>query len=185
MSLYNQTAWCLGEPDISNPYALANAMHVVISLRNKEIHQYLDMQNMTILGETLIKKGIVDLRDDETYSIGRKWRSALNKLGFLYPEIPLSTGIQQNDVGPVDMITPNGWRLIRADTVPAMQECFLRALVAHYLPSALEFTSGRTDVRLIRELLDRCRASRAHHEAPAWKREIERTISDRIMTLFQ
>ena len=36
------------------------------------------------------------------------------------------------------MITPNGWRLIRADTVPAMQECFLRALAAHYIPSALE-----------------------------------------------
>ncbi|MFZ4802909.1 MAG: AlwI family type II restriction endonuclease, partial [Chlorobium sp.] len=37
-----------------------------------------------------------------------------------------------------DMITPNGWRLIRADTVPGMQECFLRSLAAHYIPSPLE-----------------------------------------------
>lgn len=87
-----------------------------------------------LLGE----HGIVALGDDETYSVGRKWRSALNKLGFLYPEVPASVGILQSEVGPIDMITPNGWRLIRADTVPAMQECFLRALAAHYIPSSLE-----------------------------------------------
>ena len=87
-----------------------------------------------LLGE----HGIVELRGDVTYSVGRKWRSALNKLGFLYPKLPPSSDIPQLEVGPVDMITPNGWRLIRADTVPAMQECFLRALAAHYIPSALE-----------------------------------------------
>jgi hypothetical protein len=87
-----------------------------------------------LLGE----HGIVELGDDDTYSVGRKWRSALNKLGFLYPEVPPASGIQQSEIGPIDMITPNGWRLIRADTVPAMQECFLRALAAHYIPSALE-----------------------------------------------
>jgi hypothetical protein len=87
-----------------------------------------------LLGE----HGIVELGDDDTYSVGRKWRSALNKLGFLYPEVPPASGIPQSEIGPIDMITPNGWRLIRADTVPAMQECFLRALAAHYIPSALE-----------------------------------------------
>ncbi|MDP2852591.1 MAG: AlwI family type II restriction endonuclease [Gallionella sp.] len=87
-----------------------------------------------LLGE----HGIVKLGDDDTYSVGRKWRSALNKLGFLYLEVPPASGIPQSEIGPIDMITPNGWRLIRADTVPAMQECFLRALAAHYIPSALE-----------------------------------------------
>lgn len=81
---------------------------------------------------------IVELGHDDTYSVGRKWRSALNKLGFLYPEIPKSSSLHQIDVGPIDMITPNGWRLIRANTVPAMQECFLRALAAYYIPSVLE-----------------------------------------------
>ncbi|WP_454008664.1 AlwI family type II restriction endonuclease [Alcaligenes phenolicus] len=87
-----------------------------------------------LLGE----HGIVELGDDETYSVGRKWRSALNKLGFLYPEVPATSGILQAEIGQIDTITPNGWRLIRADTVPAMQECFLRALAAHYIPSTLE-----------------------------------------------
>ena len=86
----------------------------------------------------LEQHGIVELGEEETYSIGQNWRSALGNLGFLYPEIPASSGISQAEVGPLDMITPNGWRLIRADTVPAMQECFLRALAAHFIPSPLD-----------------------------------------------
>ena len=106
----------------------------------KGIHQYFDRENSSIFGKALIGSGIIELGDDKTYSGGRKWRSALNNLGFLYPEVPPATGISQTEIGPIDMITPNGWRLIRADTVPAMQECFLRALAAHYIPSALERT---------------------------------------------
>jgi len=44
------------------------------------------------------------------------------------------------------------------------------------------FISGRTDASLIRELLDHCGELRPHHEAPAWKREIERSISHKIAT---
>ena len=72
--------------------------------------------------ELLGQHGIVSLGTDETNSVGRKWRSALGKLGFLYPEIPRSATIRQEDIGAIDTITPNGWRLIRSETVPAMQE---------------------------------------------------------------
>ncbi|WP_413913136.1 AlwI family type II restriction endonuclease [Candidatus Skiveiella danica] len=113
-------------------------MGLIVELRAKGIHNYDNQQNLATLGDTLVLHGIVELGDDDTYSVGRKWRSALNKLGFLYPEVPPASGIPQSEIGPIDMITPNGWRLIRADTVPAMQECFLRALAAHYIPSALE-----------------------------------------------
>jgi hypothetical protein len=83
--------------------------------------------------ELLGQHGIVSLGTDATNSVGRKWRSALGKLGFLYPEIPHSATIHQEDVGALDTITPNGWRLIRSETVPAMQECFLRALAAQFI----------------------------------------------------
>ena len=76
--------------------------------------------------------GVVSLGTDESNSLGRKWRSALEKLGFLYPRISSPT-LRQEDIGAIDTITPNGWRLIRAETVPAMQECFLRALAAQYI----------------------------------------------------
>ncbi len=47
------------------------------------------------------------------------------------------------------------------------------------------FTTNRVDVRLIRELLDHCGVLRPHHEAPAWKREIDRCISHKIATWSQ
>ncbi len=61
--------------------------------------------------------GIVEPGTDETYRVGRKWLSALNKPGFLCPEIPLAAGVSQSEIGLIDKITPNGWRLIRADTI--------------------------------------------------------------------
>lgn len=78
-----------------------------------------------LLGEC----GVVSLGADSTYSVGRKWRSAMGKLGFIYPEVKSGMGFVQADLGQLDMITPAGWNLIRAETVAAMQECYLRAMV--------------------------------------------------------
>lgn len=72
--------------------------------------------------------GVVSLGEDSTYSVGRKWRSAMGKLGFIYPEIKRTMGFTQADLGQLDMITPAGWNLVRAETVAAMQECYLRAM---------------------------------------------------------
>lgn len=126
--------WCLGNTTVRSPFRLRDGLVALSSsplqgnLRGKEQ----EMNFCSLLGE----HGIVDLRGDVTYSVGRKWRSALNKLGFLYPA--MSPPIPLSEFNTLDMITANGWRLIRADTVPAMQECFLRALAAYYIPSPLE-----------------------------------------------
>lgn len=128
--------WYLGNTTVRSPFRLRDGL---VALSTSSLQGNLRGQEQEIAFRRLLgEHGIVELGDDETYSVGRKWRSALNKLGFLYPEVPPSLGIPQIEVGLLDMITPNGWRLIRAETVPAIQECFLRALAAHYIPSALE-----------------------------------------------
>jgi hypothetical protein len=128
--------WHLGNTTVRSPFRLRDGL---VALSTSSLQGNLRGMNQEIALRNLLgEHGIVELGDDSTYSVGRKWRSALNKLGFLYPEVPIAAGIPQSDIGLVDMITPNGWRLIRADTVPAMQECFLRALAAHYIPSVLE-----------------------------------------------
>lgn len=128
--------WHLGNTTVRSPFRLRDGLVALStsSLQGNLRGEEQERAFRRLLGEY----EIVELGDDDTYSVGRKWRSALNKLGFLYPEVPPASGIPQSEIGPIDMITPNGWRLIRADTVPAMQECFLRALAAHYIPSALE-----------------------------------------------
>ncbi len=128
--------WCLGNTTVRSPFRLRNGL---IALSSSPLQGNLRGKNNEIALRNLLGENeIVKLGNDKSNSVGRKWRSALNKLGFLYPEVPSSANCLQNDIGIIDMITPNGWRLIRAETVPAMQECFLRALAAHYIPSPLE-----------------------------------------------
>ena len=128
--------WHLGNTTVRSPFRLREGL---VALSTSALQGNLRGQTQEIAFRRLLgEHGIVALGDDETYSVGRKWRSALGKLGFLYPAIPAASSITQEDIGVLDTITPNGWRLIRAETVPAMQECFLRALAAHYIPSVLE-----------------------------------------------
>ncbi|MCX7093532.1 MAG: AlwI family type II restriction endonuclease [Methylobacter sp.] len=128
--------WLLGNTTVRSPFRLREGL---IALSTSSLQGNLRGREQEVaLRRLLGEHSIVELGDDETYSVGRKWRSALSKLGFLYPEVPVASGITQTEIGQIDTITPNGWRLIRADTVPMMQECFLRALAAHYIPSALE-----------------------------------------------
>ncbi|MDR2195339.1 MAG: AlwI family type II restriction endonuclease [Gallionellaceae bacterium] len=128
--------WHLGNTTVRSPFRLRDGL---VALSSSSLLGNLRGESQEFaLRQLLGERGIVTLGDDKTNSVGRKWRSALSKLGFLYPEVPSSSGLLQKDIGPIDMITPNGQRLIQANTVPAMQECFLRALAAHYIPSPLE-----------------------------------------------
>ena len=126
--------WCLGNTTVRSPFRLRDGLVALSAspLQGNLRGQKQEMNFCSLLSE----HGIVNLRGDVTYSVGRKWRSALNQLGFLYPA--MSSPIPLSELNPLDMITSNGWNLIRADTVPAMQECFLRALAAYYIPSPLE-----------------------------------------------
>ncbi len=128
--------WHLGNTTVRSPFRLRDGLVAISTsplqgdLRGEEQEKAL----RTLLGE----HGIVELGSDETYSVGRKWRSALGKLGFLFPELPGNLSVRQYEIGKPDSITPSGWRLVRAETVPAMQECFLRSLAAIYIPSPVE-----------------------------------------------
>lgn len=123
--------WYIGNTSVRSAFRLRDGL-VALSTSNLQGNlrgQAGDRAFRNLLGQ----HGIVTLGDDDTFSVGRKWRSALGKLGLLYPEIPRTSVVRQEELGPADTITPNGWRLIHAETVPAMQECFLRALAAQYI----------------------------------------------------
>lgn len=124
------TLWYIGNTSVRSALRLRDGLIALAAspLQGRLRGQEGDCAFRDLLGQ----KGIVSLGEDDTYSVGRKWRSALGKCGFLYPLIEKSASVRQEDVGPADTITPNGWRLIRSETVPAMQECFLRALAAQY-----------------------------------------------------
>ena len=71
---------------------------------------------------------------DQSASHARKWRLMFAKNGFIYPKIAKSEGCQE-DLGQEDHITPFGYAFLRADSYPAQQECFLRALSVEQIPT--------------------------------------------------
>lgn len=77
----------------------------------------------------LNKEGIIQNESgkDESGSHARKWRLMFAKNGYIYPQVNKKDG-NQDDLGAMDDITPFGRTFLKADTFPAVQECFLRAM---------------------------------------------------------
>lgn len=128
--------WCLGNTTVRSPYRLRDGLIALNSsplqgnLRGKEKEKE--------FCKLLADNGIVSSKGDVTYSVGRKWRSALSRLGFLYPKLTGKHAEFQSELGLADTITENGKRLINSEIVTGWQECFLRSLAAYYIPSVLE-----------------------------------------------
>lgn len=125
-------AWLLGNTTVRSPFRLREGL---IALSGSSLQGNLrGLRQDIAFRELLGAHGVVELGEDRTNSVGRKWRSALNKLGFLYPPASGFPNVTKKTLQKPDTITPNGWRLINSNTVPAMQECFLRSLAAVYIP---------------------------------------------------
>jgi len=79
--------------------------------------------------DMLVASEVIDFHGEDTYSVGRKWRAALCKMGLLYDKYESN----QDEIGRIDFITPNGKRLMNAESIAAQQESFLRAIAAMQL----------------------------------------------------
>lgn len=80
-------------------------------------------------------KGIIQNEEgkDPSGSHARKWRLMFSKNGLIYPQVKQKDG-NQADLGVIDDITPFGRTFLRADTYPAVQEMFLRAMSVEQFP---------------------------------------------------
>lgn len=128
--------WYFGNTTVRTPFRLREGLILLStsSLQGDLYGKEQEIEFLNLLGQA----GIVSLRGDKTYSIGRKWRVALTQNGFLYPKVTKKSGVNQLAVGQAGAITKNGWDLINSETVAGMQECFLRSLSAYYIPNILD-----------------------------------------------
>ncbi len=124
--------WLFGNTSVRSPFRLRDGL-VLLSHSSLQGDLYGKKQEKDfrdLLGE----HGIVKLGADKTYSASRKWRHAMTKLGFLYPRLKGKLSEHQSELGPAGIITKNGRHLIETESVAGWQECFLRSLVALYIP---------------------------------------------------
>lgn len=125
--------WLVGNTGLRNPNRIQEGFAVyanspfVGNLRGKD--QEIGFMNL------LNEKGIIQNESgkDESGSHARKWRLMFAKNGFIYPQVRKTDG-NQEELGILDDITPFGKMFLKADTYPAIQECYLRAMSVEQFP---------------------------------------------------
>lgn len=129
----NIDIWLVGNTGLRNPNRIQEGFSIFAKspyIGNLHGHEN-EIGFMTLLN----KEGIIQNEEgkDESGSHARKWRLMFAKNGLIYPQIKKKDG-NQEDLGPLDAITPFGKLFLQADTYPAVQECFLRAMSVEQFP---------------------------------------------------
>lgn len=145
--------WHIGNTTVRTPYRLREALRVLEGSPlngnisgNKQEHAFAALlHHQAVLDAPRVASG------EDASDLGRKWRSALSQLGFITPQLtrrtksgtvdpalaPITADIEELS-GRAYEITPNGYRLARAEIITAQQECFLRSLASYRIPSIIE-----------------------------------------------
>lgn len=125
--------WLVGNTGLRNPNRIQEGFSVYAS--SAFVGHLHGRENELGFMNLLDEKGIIqnEVGKDSSGSHARKWRLMFAKNGLIYPQIQKKDG-QQEDLGALDDITPFGRSFLKADTYPAVQECFLRAMSVEQFP---------------------------------------------------
>ena len=123
----NIKIWLVGNTGLRNPNRIQEGLAVYA--KSAFVGKLHGRDNEIGFMNLLNKEGIIQNENgkDESGSHARKWRLMFAKNGYIYPQVSKKDG-NQNDLGDMDDITPFGRVFLKADTFPAIQECFLRAM---------------------------------------------------------
>lgn len=118
--------WRLSNTGLRNPLRMMEGLRIYS--QSNLVGKIHGKSQERALEQLLASHGLLNVTSKSDGTYGRKWRVAWNNYGCVYTKFQKNSGIKQENIGLVDEITPLGWAFIRADTYPAEQECFLRAL---------------------------------------------------------
>ncbi|WP_418328816.1 AlwI family type II restriction endonuclease [Ruminococcus sp.] len=129
----NIKIWLVGNTGLRNPNRIQEGLAVYA--KSAFVGKLHGRDNEIGFMNLLNKEGIIQNESgkDESGSHARKWRLMFAKNGYIYPQVNKKDG-NQDDLGAMDEITPFGRTFLKADTFPAVQECFLRAMSVEQFP---------------------------------------------------
>lgn len=134
--------WLIADNGVRNPKRLKDGLRVLV---NSEFHGDFSKKNEEGMALLLEREGVISLQTNTDNTISRKWRLNLIRLGFISEK--------------THTVTENGRRLINASSLPEEENCFLRALLAHQLPSSVHpFADRKTPIfsplRMVLEIIN-------------------------------
>jgi len=120
--------WLVGNTGLRNPMRIQEGF--VAFAQSPYVGNLHGRENELGFMGFLNKSGIINNQEgkDTSGSHARKWRLMFERYGLIYGQAKAQNGFTQEELGRMDDITPYGRAFIKADTIPAMQECFLRSL---------------------------------------------------------
>ena len=122
--------WIIGNTGMRNPWRIPSGFRVYAN--SNMVGRLRDKEDQKTFKRILSEKGEIggDPGKDEDASITRKYRLMFSLFGFTYPQLKGADKVRQDELGPLDEITPAGMRFLEAeDVIAAQQECFLRGLI--------------------------------------------------------
>lgn len=132
-------AWYVGNTTVRSAYRIKYALR---ALNEAGLSNLKGNEHENRFARVLNEAGVVSmprLEDNpnaDVSDMGRKWRACLTQLGFITPDEGVTKA--NHVTAAAFTLTDNGRRLIETESLPAEQECFLRALMAQQIPSAVE-----------------------------------------------
>lgn len=136
------STWLFGNTTVRSPFRLIDGLKVfaltngeIRGSREKELTFCKALVDGEIISSSFEAEDIAGF-SDTTYSVGRKWRSALEKLGF----------IEQKE--NIYVLTENGENLLKSQTLQSDQECYLRSLILYSFKSEDSFTTSFSPLML-------------------------------------
>lgn len=125
--------WLVGNTGLRNPNRIKDGFSVFAE--SPFVGNLHGRENEIGFMNFLNDKGIIQNEGgkDGSGSHARKWRLMFAKNGLIYNKLNKTEG-EQSELGKVDDITPFGRTFLKADTYPAVQECFLRSMSVEQFP---------------------------------------------------
>ena len=119
--------WLVGNTGLRNPNRIQEGFSIYAN--SAFLGHLHGRENELGFMNLLAEKGIIQNAEgkDSSGSHARKWRLMFAKTGLIYPQIQKKDGLQE-ELGVLDDITSFGKSFLKADTYPAVQECYLRAM---------------------------------------------------------
>lgn len=129
--------WLVGNTGLRNPRRIAEGFELFAA--SPFVGKLYGRDNEYNFMRYLHEHGIINNKPgkDQSASHARKWRLMFERNGLIYPKVKQNEG-KQEDLGQVGHITPFGYMFLQADTYPAEQECFLRAMSVEQIPTTTD-----------------------------------------------
>ena len=120
--------WLAGNTGLRNPLRIHDGLEVLS--KSQFVGKLHGKENELGFMKLLNDKNVINNESgkDSSGSHARKWRLMFERYGFIYGKVKHNAGYTQDDLGPVDTLTPFGKIFLKAQSMPDIEECFLRSL---------------------------------------------------------